>query len=451
MACVIGAGSSGLAVVKALNSRGIPFDCFEKSGRVGGNWAFGNENGHSSAYRSLHINTSRDRMAYEDFPMPRDYPDFAHHSLIAKYFEQYVDHFGLREKISFNTGVKHARRLEPGHWRVTLDTGEVRDYGTLVVANGHHWDPKLPDPPLPGRFSGIEMHSHDYVDPFEPHDMHGKRIVVVGLGNSAVDIACELSRPGIGSPLYLSARHGAWIIPSYLFGQPLDQMGVTHPLLPWWVQSFMTWFGLRMMVGKPWRFGLPRPDHLPFAADPTISQDLPVRLGRGDIIAKPGIAELQGDRVLFTDGSAVEADIILYCTGYKLSFPFFDPGFLPIAGNDLPLWNHLARPGEGDLFFAGLLQPIGASMPLAEAQARLIGDHLQGTYALPSEKEMRAAMERERRYLRARYVRPERHMMMVDFDRYLYDMKRERAAGTSRATAFRRRGSTGTAPMLARS
>ena len=85
--CVIGAGSSGIAAVKALAQREIAFDCFEKSDRVGGNWVFRNSNGMSSAYRSLHINTSRDAMAYASYPMPREYPDYPDHFLIARYFD----------------------------------------------------------------------------------------------------------------------------------------------------------------------------------------------------------------------------------------------------------------------------------------------------------------------------------------------------------------------------
>ena len=112
--CVIGAGSSGIAAVKALAQRGIAFDCFEKSDRVGGNWVFRNTNGMSSAYRSLHINTSRARMAYSDFPMPDDYPDFPHHTQVAAYFDAYVDHFGLREKITFRDRGRARRAGGPG-------------------------------------------------------------------------------------------------------------------------------------------------------------------------------------------------------------------------------------------------------------------------------------------------------------------------------------------------
>src|SRR3954471_2755273 len=162
--CVIGAGSSGIAAAKVLHERGIAFDCLELSDRVGGNWVFGNANGMSSSYRHLHINTSRERMEYADFPMPKSYPDFPHHTEIAAYFDAYVDHFGLRERIAFETGVERAERRPGGGWEVTLDTGETRPFDMVLVANGHHWNPRWPDPSYPGSFDGEQMHSHHYVD-----------------------------------------------------------------------------------------------------------------------------------------------------------------------------------------------------------------------------------------------------------------------------------------------
>src|SRR5437762_7069455 len=129
-ACVIGAGSSGIAAAKGLHERGIPFDCYEKSDRVGGNWVFGNRNGMSSSYRTLHINTSRERMEYSDFPMPKSYPDFPHHTHIAQYFNDYVDHFGFRERILFDTPVEQAARRDNGVWEVTA-AGETRLYDAV--------------------------------------------------------------------------------------------------------------------------------------------------------------------------------------------------------------------------------------------------------------------------------------------------------------------------------
>jgi cation diffusion facilitator CzcD-associated flavoprotein CzcO len=155
--CVIGAGSSGIAACKAFLENGIPYDCFEKGDRVGGNWVFKNRNGMSSAYRSLHINTSRDKMEFADFPMPDDYPDSPHHSQIARYFEAHVDRFGFRHRITFNCEVTRAERLDGGLWRVTLDSGESRFYDALCVANGHHWDPRLPAPAFPGSFDGPQI------------------------------------------------------------------------------------------------------------------------------------------------------------------------------------------------------------------------------------------------------------------------------------------------------
>src|SRR3954447_12983374 len=227
--CVIGAGSSGIAAVKALAQRGIDFDCFERSDRVGGNWVFRNANGVSSAYKSLHINTSRDRMAYSDFPMPAEYPDFPHHTQVAAYFDAYVDHFGLRERITFQTGVDRAEPHEGG-WRVTLDTGETRDFRALLVANGHHWDPRWPEPAFPGAedFTGVQMHSHHYTGD-DPELFAGRRVVVLGMGNSAMDIAGKAAQTA--ERVLVAARRGAWIVPKYVFGRPLDQF-VTAPRIP---------------------------------------------------------------------------------------------------------------------------------------------------------------------------------------------------------------------------
>jgi dimethylaniline monooxygenase (N-oxide forming) len=101
--CIIGAGSSGIAAAQVLHARGIAFDCFELGSGVGGNWRYENDNGLSSAYRSLHINTSRQLMEYRTHPMPDDLPDYPSHWQIARYFDDYVDHFGFRDKISFRT------------------------------------------------------------------------------------------------------------------------------------------------------------------------------------------------------------------------------------------------------------------------------------------------------------------------------------------------------------
>jgi cation diffusion facilitator CzcD-associated flavoprotein CzcO len=431
-ACVIGAGSSGIAAAKALADAQIPFDCFERSDRVGGNWVFGNTNGMSSAYRSLHINTSRRRMEYSDFPMPASYPDFPHHTQIARYFENYIEHFGLRERITFQTGVAHAEREPDGVWPIELDTGERRRYDALLVANGHHWDPRWPEPAYPGAFAGRQLHAHHYVD---NTDLRGQRVLVVGIGNSAMDIAVESSF--VAATTLLSSRRGAHILPKYLFGRPLDQIGVNSftGRLPWPVRRTMLSAIYRVGVGRMEDYGLPRPDHRLGEAHPTISADFLNRVAHGEIIHKPGIAALAGDRVQFTDGSTEPVDVIVWCTGYNVTFPFFDPEFISAPGNDLPLFRRLVKPGIDNLFFIALLQPLGATMPLAEAQGRLVAAYLRGEYRLPTVAEMSAEMGRERERMRRRYVASARHTMQVDFDSYLLELEREQAAGRARAQA----------------
>ena len=207
---VIGAGSSGIAALKKLNDRGLDVTCFEASDRIGGNWVFENTNGMSAAYRDLHINTSRERMEYADFPMPADYPDYPHHTLIAAYFDTYVDHFGLREKIRFQTSVRHAERAADSSWTLTLADGSVEHFDALVVANGHHWNPRWPEPAFPGSdtFEGEQIHSHEYVDESQ---LKGKRVVVVGMGNSCLlytsDAADELLCVDLGGRRIIKKKH----------------------------------------------------------------------------------------------------------------------------------------------------------------------------------------------------------------------------------------------------
>jgi dimethylaniline monooxygenase (N-oxide forming) len=431
--CVIGAGSSGIAAAKALHRRAFEFDCFEKSDRVGGNWVFKNRNGMSAAYRSLHINTSRERMEFADFPMPKSYPDFPHHTHIAEYFDAYVDHFGFRDRITFETGVERAVPASDGTWEITLDSGDTRRYDALMVANGHHWHARWPEPAFAGsdRFEGLQLHSHEYTGE-DPAFFRDKRVVVLGMGNSAMDIAVEASFSAAAT--YLAARRGAWVVPKYLFGKPLDQIS-TQAGIPFKIRQAVLGTLLRIGVGDMERYGLPKPDHGPMEAHPTVSDDILSRLAHGEITPKPNIERLTERTVVFADGSEAEADVVVYCTGYKVTFPFFSPGLIAAPDNDMPLFRRVFHPEQRSVFFVGLLQPLGAIMPLAAAQSEWVCDHLSGRYALPPAGEMRADIERERARMFKRYVASKRHTMQVDFDDYLADLAKERRRGAERARA----------------
>jgi cation diffusion facilitator CzcD-associated flavoprotein CzcO len=428
---IIGAGSSGIAAAKALHEREIPFDCFEASDRVGGNWVFENRNGMSAAYRDLHINTSRDRMAYSDFPMPASCPDFPHHTDIAAYFESYVDAFGFRDKILLETPIARAKLRDDGGWELTDAAGVVRRYDMLLVANGHHWDARWPEPAFPGSdaFEGRQLHAHDYRD---NEFLEGKDVVVLGMGNSAMDIAVESSY--VARSTQLAARRGAWIVPKYLFGRPVDQFATSH-WVPVPVAAKLFEVMLRLYSGPFERYGLPKPDHAISAAHPTVSGRILDRIAHGSITPRPNIERLGADWVQFTDGTKVHADVVIYCTGYRISFPFLDPGLVSAPDNRIELFRRVFSPQHPSLAFVGLLQPIGAIMPLAEAQGRLIADYLHGAYRLPTRGRMHTDIRRENAAMRKRYVASKRHTIQVDFDRYLYELERERRRGAARARA----------------
>jgi dimethylaniline monooxygenase (N-oxide forming) len=431
---VIGAGSSGMVALKALVDAGVSTVCFEKGDRVGGNWVFRNSNGMSASYRSLHINTSRERMEYSHFPMPRHYPDFPHHSHVAAYFEAYVDHFDLRRHIRFSTGVDRAERRDGGGWRLTLDDDSVEEFDALVVANGHHWDPRWPEPAFPGsaEFPGVQMHAHSFEDNTAWRD---QSVLVVGMGNSAMDIAVESS--WVAQRTYLAARTPVHVVPKYVFGRPMDQ--IEKPLaartLPWKVRQKLTAAMLKTVVGDYERYGLRRPAHGMLQAHVTVSDTILTRLAHGAVVPKPNLARFEGSEAVFEDGTRAHVDVVVYCTGYRITFPFFDEELVSAPDNRIPLYRRVFHPAMTDLAFIGLVQPLGAIMPIAEEQGRLVADHLSGRYALPSQAEMTASMARDEAEVRARYIGSKRHTIQVDFERYLHELRQERKKGAQRAAA----------------
>ena len=420
---VIGAGSSGITALKTLAEQGFDATCFEASDRIGGNWVYENKNGMSACYRDLHINTSRTRMEYSDHPMPDNYPDYPRHDQISVYFEDYARHFGFYDSIRFETRVEHAERDAAGVWTLTLDDGTSHRFDALVVANGHHWNPRLPEPAFPGSdsFEGIQLHAHEYMN---PDFLTGKDVVILGMGNSAMDLAVEGSY--VASNVYLAARRGAYIVPKYMFGKPTDTLGSwANPRIPFKIRQKIVGTMIEAYVGKVESFGLPRPDHAFGEAHPTVSGRILDRITHGAIKPKPNIARLDGEHVEFADGTRVHADVVIYCTGYKITFPFFDEGFIAAPDNSIELYRRVFHPEVPNVFFVGLLQPLGAVMPLAEAQGRWIAEYLRGEYALPRDLELRRVMAADRAAMQQRYVSSKRHTIQVDFDDYLCELRSE--------------------------
>lgn len=410
-ACIIGAGASGIAACKVFQEHGIDFDCYEKGSDLGGLWWYGNDNGMSSIYKNLCINTSKQMMAYSDYPMPDDYPDYPGHALIHQYFKNYAEHFHIRNRIQFNTAVLSVSP-KAGKYIVDTDKAKGLEYDAVIVCNGHHWNPKLAT--FEGKFSGEEMHSHNFktAEPFTD-----KNVLVVGIGNSAVDIACEVS--GVAKNTVISTRSGAYIVPKYLFGVPTDH--ISKPPLayaPLALQRAALLASLLVNVGKQENYGVPTPKQPILSQHPTISQELLGKVGHGKIRIKPNIQRLDGKTVYFEDGSSENFDTIIYSTGYHITFPFFDKKFIDPKDNEMPLYHKVVHPEHPNLFFLGLIQPLGAIMPLSEQQAIWVANILTGKVQLPDTQTMQRVIERDREAMQDRYQRSTRHTVQVDFYPY---------------------------------
>jgi dimethylaniline monooxygenase (N-oxide forming) len=422
--CLVGGGVAGIATAKALAERGVDFEAFERSDRLGGVWSFGNPYGVSAAYDTLCLNSSKTMTQWPDFPMPAHYPDFPSQVQMEDYLNAYVDHFGIRDRFTFQTAIEHAERL-PNGWEVTLSTGERRRYDVLLAANGHHYEPNRPE--FPGELSGQIIHSHDYS---ERESMRDRDVVVLGMGNSAMDIVAEAAK--VGRSAVLSARRGTYILPKYLFGRPIDTLP-NDPRVPWALRRMVLDRLIKIGHGRMSDWGLPTPDHPLGASHPTVSAEIFGQLKRGAITVKPCISRYDGEKVEFTDGSRVRADLVVLATGYKVVFPFLAPEVLSAPGNQVELYLNIFDPRYDDLGVLGLVQTVGSNIRMAWAQAQLVGDWVAGKYALPSSEEMRAAIAEHTRALRERYVASPRHTLQVDHHDYLRRIEAERRAGAERA------------------
>jgi cation diffusion facilitator CzcD-associated flavoprotein CzcO len=424
---VVGAGASGVAALKQLRDAGLEITCLEAGGDVGGLWVYENSNGLSAAYRSLHANTVKSIMAYAGHPMPSSYPDYPHHTQVAEYLNGYVDANGLRPSIRLWTKVVRAEPTGEGGWDLSLETQLGRQdlaVDALVVATGHLWDPLYPEPAYPGAFGGIELHGREYR---EPTRFMGRRVLVVGMGNSATDIAVDVA--SLAEQTYISARHATHILPKYLFGRPLGVTTGVLARLDWRLRDVILERILRAYRGGYERYGLPTPDRGIYRSHPTVNDSILSMIAHGRIKAKPAIARLHDQAVTFADGTSERIDTIIWSTGYRTTVPFIDSAILPVSGNRVGLYKRIFPVGVPSVAFVGFVQQRGALMPIAEEQSRLIAAWLTGRYALPAETRMVKDIEAYDRGISRRYLATLRHTMEVEQGPYIAGLRAERRRG----------------------
>ena len=420
--CIIGAGPSGIAAAKNCMQAGLDFVVFEKNDKVGGNWVFNSKTGHSSVYENTHLISSKSWSEFEDYPMPDHYPDYPNHIQLQQYFEGYAKHFSIYSKIRFDHSVNKVTRQDNGNWLVnyTDSNGSAQSeiFEVLMVSNGHHNVPKYPQ--YPGEYTGRFLHSHDFKGVDE--SWRDKRVLVIGAGNSACDIAVESAR--VSKVVHMSMRSPQWIFPKFIFGQPGDVFAARTRWLPRKLRQHGLKILVRLILGPYTRYNLPENTTLPLNTHPTLNSDLLDYIRHGRIKPRGAIKSFDGLTVNFTDGSSADFDIICACTGFWTELPFFDKSFIDFKDLEkVPLYKKMMHEKYENLYFIGLFQPIGCIWPLADYQAKLATQEILGKYKRP--KDMKSAIDHEVKNPHFDFGPGQRHAIEVDYHTFRNELKAE--------------------------
>lgn len=431
--CVIGAGPCGLTTVKNLVQAGIAdIKCHEAQREIGGIWAYSPDPARVSVYDAAHTISSKQLSQFRDFPMPDAYPDFPSHRQVLAYMRAYAEHFALERHIGLGSRVTRARRGTDGGWVIEGEdrNGPFRDTAShLIVCSGHHREAEMPQ--NTADFSGNRIHSAAFRT---TEAYKGKRVLVVGGGNSACDIAAALAR--VAAHVSLSMRSPQHIIPKLMFGRPVDTQYAKLQRFPAVLRRLFVAFGLRLTVGPYRKYGLAEPEASPVGMHPTLNSDILDQFRHGRVTPRPDVAGADGEIVRFVDGAAEQFDAIVHATGYRIDFPFFEDGFCDWSNTlEVPLYLKILPEDVDNLYFVGLIQPIGCIWALADRQAELVAEKIAGRWRPPADlgRRIRDEIARDRR----RFVNSRRHAIEVDFHEY----KREigRAIGPTRPQAENRR------------
>ena len=422
---VIGAGAAGLCAAKYLLARGAEVVIHEIGSCIGGLWVYGNDNGLGPAYESLHLNSEARVTAYRDQAFPENGPLYPDHHGVRRYLESYAERFDLVKHIRLRSRVTGVARSGDG-WTVETENGDAAGYDAVVVASGHQGTPV--HPAWKDAFTGEYLHSHAYRVP-EP--FRGKRVLVVGMGNSAVDIASDICV--VTTSTTISARSPVLMMPRMLFGVPTSRVlsKLEKPWMPWPVRRGIREALTMIVHGRMEQWGFVTPKT---RTHPTSHPSLMSHFAWDRIKAKPGIRSVEGDAFTFVDGTTQSFDTVIAGTGYAVDLPFLAPALRPLEGHRLELFLRIVHPRERGLYFIGLFNVAGGgNIRMMDDQAESIAEIVCGDVALPAVEEMREVMEQEQAFLRRHYPGSPRYALELDPRFYRRQLECERRRGRERS------------------
>uniref|UniRef100_T1JD35 Flavin-containing monooxygenase n=1 Tax=Strigamia maritima TaxID=126957 RepID=T1JD35_STRMM len=440
--CVIGAGVSGLVAVKSCLEEGLNVVCYDMCDSVGGLWNYKDEciEGIGSVMKSTVLNTSKEMTSYSDFPPPKHYPNYMHHSLFCRYLENYAINFRLFPHIRLNTEVIRVQKTEDypttGQWKITLKekTNEMKEvvFDGVMICSGHYSHPNMPKFPGLDIFRGEKLHAHQYR---QENEYRGKRVLVVGFGNSSCDIAVELSK--VAKEVYLSTRRGVWLLSRMAVGGlPTDIKYksrflnyITHYVAPQ-ITNFIAEFKANMRFNHS-VFGI-KPKHRFFSQHPTINDEIPIRILTGSLTIKDDVHKFTETGVIFSDDceSVCNIDSVIFATGYRIRFQFLEENIIEQTNNQVNLYKYVFPPQlpHPTLAVIGLVQALGALPALTEIQSRWVSRVFKGTCHLPAKSTMIDDIERKRWEINQQYFASDSHTVQVDYIWYLDELSRLIAA-----------------------
>jgi len=418
---IIGAGPAGLTVARALKVLNIPFRVYEKHSEVGGIWDINNPG--TPMYQSAHFISSKTMSGHVGFPMPDSFPDYPSRAQIHEYIQDFARESGLYEHIQFNAKIKQVT-FKNDLWQIQPEGEAPISYRWLVCASGSLWDPNRPHLQGEEQFEGEIIHAVKYK---ESDYLRGKRVLVVGAGNSGVDIACDAAF--MAQQAFISMRRGYHFVPKYLFGMPTDVFARKTGGGPMWLSQWVFGKILRLITGNLTRLGLQKPDHPVMSSHPIMNSQLLHYLQHGDIIAKRDIDHLTKNQVVFKDGSAEKVDLIILATGYKYTIPYLDKSFFEWKGNRPQLYLKMFNPKYPTLFGSGYLETNGGIYGMLDQMAYLIAKNIETQWHAPEQaKEIIDHIRQPAADLGGsiKFVASDRHTGYVNKDTYLKALKRFR-------------------------
>ncbi len=419
---VIGAGVHGLSALKALRQLGLPAVGFERASEVGGNWNFDGPT--SRVHESTHLISTKPFTQFPDFPMPARYPDYPSHRQALEYVKRYASHFGLYDHIRFGCEVLTVQaagdEVDITVRDLISDEASTRRFAGVVIANGHNWHPKQPYYPGLPLFTGEVLHSAQYKS---AEQLRGRRVLVVGGGNTGCDIAVEAGT--VAEAAFHSTRRGYRYVPKYAFGRPVDQLAdlLLAAKVPLPVRRLIVDATIRLIFGDLTKLGIARPDHRFYETHPVVNSLLPYFVGHGRVHPKPDVEAFEEHSVIFADGSSARVDTIVFATGYLATFPFIDDALLNVSNGRPVLARQMFSPAHPAVVVSGLIQPDSGQWMLAHWQGMLTAHYARARRDRPADAAgfaARLAGESDRRYTGGvRYTDTTRHAFEVAHQEYL--------------------------------